>query len=73
MVAYHNGRGSQQGVFAELKPGNAPGYVPTRTWNGNRVYLLPAVLAHSLGKELQSESDASDSPGTIQAAGITET
>lgn len=53
VVAYHNGRGSQEGLFAELKSDNQLGYVPTRTWNGNRVYLLSAVLAHNLGKELQ--------------------
>ena len=28
-------------------------YVPTRTWAGNKVYLLSAVLAHNLPKKLQ--------------------
>jgi hypothetical protein len=27
--------------------------VPTRTWRGNQVYLLSAVLAHNLSRELQ--------------------
>ncbi|MCP4936306.1 MAG: IS1380 family transposase, partial [bacterium] len=48
-----NGRGSQEGIFAELKSQNALSYVPTRTWRGNQVYLLSAVLAHNLSRELQ--------------------
>ena len=53
VVAFHNGRGSQEGIFAELKSQNQMDYVPTRTWCGNRVYLLSAVLAHNLVRELQ--------------------
>jgi hypothetical protein len=53
LMAYHNGRGSQEGIFAELKSHNALSYVPTRTWRGNQVYRLSAVLAHNLARELQ--------------------
>jgi len=53
VVAFHNGRGSQEGIFAELKSHNALSYVPTRTWRGNQVYLLSAVMAHNLSRELQ--------------------
>lgn len=53
MVAFHNGRGSQEGIFAELKSHNALSYLPTRTWRGNQVYLLSAVMAHNLSRELQ--------------------
>lgn len=52
VVAFHNGRGSQEGVFAELKSQSQMDYVPTRTWRGNQVYLLAAVLAHNLTREL---------------------
>lgn len=52
LMAYHNGRGSQEGLFAELKSQNALAYVPTRTWRGNQVYMLSAVLAHNLTREL---------------------
>lgn len=51
-VAFHNGRGSQEGVFAELKSQSQMDYVPIRTWRGNQVYLLSAVLAHNLTREL---------------------
>ena len=53
LVAYHNGRGSQESIFAELKSCNQMDYVPTRTWAGNKIYLLSAVMAHNLSKELQ--------------------
>ena len=32
VLAFHNGRGSQEGIFAELKSANQLDYVPTRTW-----------------------------------------
>ena len=28
-------------------------YVPTRTWAGNKLYLLSTILAHNLTRELQ--------------------
>ena len=52
-VAFHNGRGSQEAIFGELKAQNQMDYVPTRTWCGNQVYLLSAILAHNLARELQ--------------------
>ena len=53
VVAYHDGRGSQEGLFAELKSHNQLDYIPTCTWNGNKVYLLATLLAHNLTRELQ--------------------
>ena len=52
-LAFHQGRGSQEGIFAELKTDNGLDYVPTRTWVGNQIYLLSVLLAHNLGRELQ--------------------
>jgi hypothetical protein len=52
-LVFHNGRGSQEGILAELKSDNALGYVPTPTWLGNQIYLLSVLLAHNLGRELQ--------------------
>jgi len=57
-VAYHNGRGSQENIFGELKSSLQMDYVPTRTWEGNKVYLLSAVLAHNLTRELQMISSS---------------
>jgi Transposase DDE domain group 1 len=52
-LLFHNSRGTQEGIFAELKSDNALGYIPTRTWIGNQIYLLSVLLAHNLGRELQ--------------------
>lgn len=50
---FHNGRGAQEGVFAELKSQTQMDYVPTRTQAGNQTFLLAAVLAHNLNREMQ--------------------
>lgn len=60
VVAYHNGRGSQESIFAELKSCNQMDYVPTRTLAGNQTYLISAVMAHNLTKELQMINQDSD-------------
>jgi hypothetical protein len=53
VVAYHEGRGSQEGIFAELKTHCQAGYVPVKTYHGNQMYLLAGILAHNLMRELQ--------------------
>lgn len=53
LLGFHNGRGSQEGLFAELKSQTQMDYIPTRRLVGNQVYLLSAVLAHNLNRELQ--------------------
>jgi len=53
VVRFHNGRGAQEGVFAELKSQGQLDYVPTQTLAGNQVFLLSVVLAHNLNRDLQ--------------------
>lgn len=53
LVAYHDGRGSQEGLFAELKSQAQGDYVPVRTLAGNQVFFTAATLAHNLNRELQ--------------------
>jgi hypothetical protein len=53
IISFHNGRGAQEAVFAELKSQGQLDYVPTRTLAGNQVFLLSAVLAHNLNRDLQ--------------------
>jgi len=53
LAAFHDGRGSQEGIFAELKSQCQMGYVPVRTWVGNQLYLLAGLFAHNLTRELQ--------------------
>ena len=53
VTRYHEGRGSQEGIFAELKTHVAMGHIPVKTLNGNRAYLLAGLLAHNMIRELQ--------------------
>lgn len=53
VVAFHEGRGSQEGIFGELKSHCQMGYVPVRKGLGNQMYLLAALMAHHLLRELQ--------------------
>lgn len=55
VVAFHEGRGSQEGVFAELKSDCQIGYIPVTTRVGNQLYLLAGLLAHNLNRELQMQ------------------
>lgn len=53
VVRFHHGRGSQEGIFAELKSQCQMDNVPVRTLVGNQIYLASTVLAHNLNRELQ--------------------
>jgi hypothetical protein len=53
VVAFHEGRGSQEGIFAELKSHCQMDYVPVTTRAGNQLYLFAGILAHNLTRELQ--------------------
>lgn len=55
VVAFHEGRGSQEGIFAELKTHCQMDYVPVRTRVGNQLYMFAAILAHNLTRELQMQ------------------
>jgi hypothetical protein len=56
VAAYHEGRGSQEGVFAELKSHCHLDYVPVRSWYGNQTYLLAGLFAYNLIRELQMQT-----------------
>jgi hypothetical protein len=53
VVTYHDGRGSQEGIFGDLKSQCQMEYIPVRTRLGNQIYLLAALFAHNLTRELQ--------------------
>ena len=56
MVAYHEGRGSQEGIFGELKSHCQQDYIPVRTLHGNQTYLLAGLFAYNLVRELQMQT-----------------
>ena len=67
-LTFHNGRGAQEGVFAELKSQTQMDYMPTRRKAGNQVYLLSAVLAHNLNREMQMRCYAQERNTTEKRA-----
>lgn len=58
VLRFHNGRGSQEGVFAELKDQAAMDYIPFKRLIPNQIYLTAAVMAHNLSRELQMATQA---------------
>lgn len=52
-VVYHEGRGSQEGIFAELKTNCHLDYIPSRRLISNQLYLLAGLFTHNLTRELQ--------------------
>jgi hypothetical protein len=57
---YHEGRGSQEGIFGELKTDVAMGHIPVKTRNGNQAYMLAGLLAHNMSRELQMRQSPPD-------------
>lgn len=55
LAEYHGGRGSQEGVFGELKTQCQMDYIPVRTRAGNETYLLASLFAFNLIRELQMQ------------------
>ena len=55
LVAYHGGRGSQEGVFGELKTQCQMDYIPVRRRCGNETYLLASLFAFNLIRDLQMQ------------------
>jgi len=56
VAAYHEGRGSQEGIFGELKSHCHQDYIPVRTLHGNQTYLLAGLFAYNLVRELQMQT-----------------
>jgi len=55
VVAFHNGRGAQEAMFAEMKSQGQLGYVPSRRLLANQMYFFASILAHNLTRELQMQ------------------
>jgi hypothetical protein len=67
-VQYHEGRGSQENIFGELKSHCHLDYVPVRTLCGNQMYLLAGLFAFNLSRELQMQATAPSRGTTAKRA-----
>jgi hypothetical protein len=56
VARFHEGRGYQEKIYAELKSQAQMDYIPCRRLVANQIYLLTAILAHNLGRELQMQA-----------------
>jgi len=70
VVAYHEGRGAQEGIFGDLKTYCQMGYIPVRTWVGNQLYLLAGLFAHNLTRELQMATTPPCRNTTVQRTAL---
>jgi len=57
VVAFFNGRGVQEQIFGEAKQDASLGYVPCKRLVPNQLYVLSAMLAHNLSRELQLHAE----------------
>ena len=70
VVAYHEGRGAQEGLFGDLKTYCQMGYIPVRTWVGNQLYLLAGLFAHNLAREFQMATTPPCRNTTVQRTAL---
>lgn len=56
IVSYHEGRGSQEAIFGELKSPCQMDYIPVRKRRGNEIFLLAGRFAFHLIRDLQMET-----------------
>ena len=50
---YHNGRATQESIFGELKSQSQLDYIAVRRLYGNQMYMMAAIIAHNLNREIQ--------------------
>lgn len=55
VVRYHEGRGYQEKIFAEVKSHAQMDYIPARHRCANQTYLFCSIMAHNLTRELQMQ------------------
>ncbi len=70
VVVFHEGRGSQERLFGELKTACHLEHVPVRRLHGNQTYLLAGLFAHNLTRELQMTTTPMVHPTTWGRAAL---
>jgi hypothetical protein len=70
ILLFHNGRGTQESIFSELKGQSQMDYVPTRKLAGNQLYFLSTVLAHNLYREMEMQQGGAHRGTTTKRAAL---
>jgi len=68
ILNFHNGRGTQEKIFAELKTDGGMDYVPVRTLAGNQAFLMSKIMTHNLIREMQMDIQEKDRGTTYKRA-----
>jgi len=58
VVLFHNGRGSQEAIFADAKNDAGLNVIPTRGLAGNQIFTLCSIIAHNLSRQVQMISSS---------------
>jgi len=58
VVLFHNGRGSQEGIFGDAKNDAALDRIPCRRLGANQIFTLCTMIAHNLSREIQMLANA---------------
>jgi hypothetical protein len=53
VVMFHNGRGSQEAIFADAKNEAGLNVIPSKRLAGNQIFTLCSLMAHNLSREVQ--------------------
>jgi hypothetical protein len=70
ITAYHEGRGSQESIFGELKSHCHQDYIPVRSLYGNQMYLLAGLFTYNLVRELQMQTTTPSRGTTAKRASL---
>ncbi len=65
-AAFHEGRGYQGNIFGDMKQDVQMACLPCRRRCANEMWLLGAMLAHNLGRELQRSAQPEPRAATMK-------
>jgi len=70
VVAFHEGRGEQEGLIGELKADCGVDRVPAKRLVANQIHLLTSLIAHNIGRELQISAGPEPACNTVHRAAL---
>jgi len=70
VVAFQEGRGEPEGLIGELKRDCGADGIPAKRLVANQIHLLATVIAHNIGRELQSATEPRPARNTIHRSAL---
>jgi hypothetical protein len=72
VLMYHNGRATQESIFGELKSQSQMDYIAVRRLYGNQMYMMAAIMARNLNRDIQMAVKPKDRGTTEKRAPLWE-